>query len=152
MLTGKQLRPPSLADEAALLKYYKGRVQELCRAFGFPAKVQAAAITFLSRFYLRHSPLQYAVKDTMLACLYLAGKVTPPDVTLGAPCEKGKGCRNVMLAYLYLTRRTYPPLLPGDPYHTAAGAEAGTQAGVREDVTPGQVHAQAAAQESLCLL
>ena len=53
-------------------------MQELCRAFRFPAKVQAAAITFLSRFYLRHSPLEHDVKDTMLACLYLAGKVILP--------------------------------------------------------------------------
>ncbi len=62
-----------------LLKYYKGRVQEMCRAFGFPAKVQAAAIAFLSRFYLRHSPLEHDVKDIMLACLYLAGKVMHPQ-------------------------------------------------------------------------
>jgi len=74
-LAGKKLRPPSLADEAVLLKYYKGRVQEMCRAFGFPAKVQAAAITFLSRFYLKDSPLEHDVKDIMLVCLYLAGKV-----------------------------------------------------------------------------
>ena len=67
---GRKLRePPSLADEAVLLKYYKGRVQTLCRAFGYPAKVQAAAITFLSRFYLRNSPLEHDIKDIMLACL-----------------------------------------------------------------------------------
>ena len=81
MPAGKKLRPPSLADEAVLLKYYKGRVQEMCRAFGFPAKVQAAAITFLSRFYLRHSPLEHDVKDIMLACLYLAGKVMPLQIS-----------------------------------------------------------------------
>lgn len=72
---GKKLRPPSLADEAVLLKYYKSKVQDMCRAFGFPSKVQVAAITFLARFYLRHSPLEHDVKDTTLVCLYLAGKV-----------------------------------------------------------------------------
>ena len=36
-LAGKKLRPPSLADEAVLLKYYKGRAQEICSAFGFLA-------------------------------------------------------------------------------------------------------------------
>jgi len=84
-LAGKKLRPPSLADEAVLLKYYKGRVQEMCRAFGFPAKVQAAAITFLSRFYLKHSPLEHDVKDIMLVCLYLAGKVKIFGQFLPAP-------------------------------------------------------------------
>ncbi len=60
-----------------LLKYYKTKVQDMCRALGYPCKVQAAAIAFLSRFYIRHSPLEHDIKDTMLACLYLAGKVRP---------------------------------------------------------------------------
>ena len=60
-----------------LLKYYKAKVQDMCRALGYPCKVQAAAITFLARFYIRHSPLEHDIKDTMLACLYLAGKVRP---------------------------------------------------------------------------
>ena len=50
-------------------------------------QVQAAAITFLARFYLRHSPLEHDIKDTMLACLYLAGKVS-----LGAPLEPCNSC------------------------------------------------------------
>ena len=50
-------------------------------------QVQAAAITFLARFYLRHSPLEHDTKDTMLACLYLAGKVS-----LGAPLEPCNSC------------------------------------------------------------
>ena len=74
---GKRIRPPSLAEEAVLLKYYKTKVQDMCRALGYPCKVQAATIAFLSRFYIRHSPLEHDIKDTMLACLYLAGKVRP---------------------------------------------------------------------------
>ena len=55
-------------------------------------QVQAAAITFLARFYLRHSPLEHDIKDTMLACLYLAGKVS-----LGAPLEPCKSCSTEQL-------------------------------------------------------
>ena len=78
-----------------MLKYYKGRVQEMCRAFGFPAKVQAAAITFLARFYLRHSPLEHDVKNIMLACLYLAGKVRPPtDGGIGSTLARVLGVCN----------------------------------------------------------
>ena len=72
---GKKLRPPSLEEEAALLKYYAGKAQDMCRAFGFPVKVQAAGVAFLQRFYLRRSPLVHDPKDILLAAIYLAGKV-----------------------------------------------------------------------------
>jgi cyclin H len=73
---GRKLRPPSLEEEAALLKYYAGKAQDMCRAFGFPVKVQAAGVVFLQRFYLRASPLAHDPKDILLAAIYLAGKVT----------------------------------------------------------------------------
>ena len=72
---GKKLRPPSLEEEVQLLKYYAGKAQDMCRAFGFPVKVQAAAVAFLQRFYLGRSPLRHDPKDILLAAIYLAGKV-----------------------------------------------------------------------------
>lgn len=52
-------------------------VQGLCRALGFPTKVQAAALIFLKRFYLAFSVLDHDPKNYMLTCIYLAGKARP---------------------------------------------------------------------------
>ena len=73
--SGQKLRPPSLEEEAQLLKYYAGKAQDMCRAFGFPMKVQATGVAFLRRFYLTRSPLRHDPKDILLAAIYLAGKV-----------------------------------------------------------------------------
>lgn len=85
---GKKLRPPSLAEEAALLKYYQGKARDMCRAFGFPNKVQAAAVLFLKRFYLARSPLRHDPRHIILAAIYLAGKVCGPS---WLPCPSGFG-------------------------------------------------------------
>ena len=58
-----------------LLKYYGSKIQELCRAFGFPRKVQATALIFFKRVYLSFSCLDHDPKNIMLTCIYLAGKV-----------------------------------------------------------------------------
>lgn len=50
-------------------------MQDICRAFGFPAKVLAAALLYLKRAYLAFSALDHDPKDVMLTCIYLAGKV-----------------------------------------------------------------------------
>lgn len=73
---GKKLRPPSLAEEAKLLRYYESKIRDICRGFGFPNKVSAAAIVFLKRFYVTHSTLEHDPKDVVLTMIYLAGKVS----------------------------------------------------------------------------
>ncbi len=50
-------------------------MQDMCRAFGFPNKVQAAAVLFLKRFYLTFSTLEHDPKNVLLTAIYLAGKV-----------------------------------------------------------------------------
>ena len=52
-------------------------LQGLCRALGFPTKVQAAALIFLKRCYLAFSVLDHDPKNFMLTCIYLAGKACP---------------------------------------------------------------------------
>lgn len=74
MLAGK-LKPLRLEDEATLCKYYQTRMQAVCRGFGFPAKVAAAAVLLFKRFYLSCSTLDHDPKHIMLTCVYLACKV-----------------------------------------------------------------------------
>ena len=87
----------TLEEEGKLLKYYAGalqpsrhnrssinpqfncitcagKIQELCRAFGFPQKVAATGVSYLHRAYTTFSSLDHDPKDIMLACIYLAGK------------------------------------------------------------------------------
>jgi cyclin H len=62
-------------DELKLLKYYASKIQGICQALHFPAKVRATALLYLKRAYLTFSALDHNPKDIMLACIYLAGKV-----------------------------------------------------------------------------
>ncbi|CAL8467030.1 g6566 [Coccomyxa elongata] len=84
----KKTRPPSLAEEAALLKYYAGKMQDMCRAFGFPNKVQAAAVLFLKRFYLTYSTLEHDPKNVLLTAIYLAGKVEEAYIGAEEFCKR----------------------------------------------------------------
>ena len=65
----------TLEEEDKLLKYYAGKIQSICQALQLPDKVRATALTYLKRAYLSFSVLDHNPKDTMLACIYLAGKV-----------------------------------------------------------------------------
>ena len=82
--TTEGLQPLSKDEEAQLVLYYthmlatNSAVRKLC-----PHKVTATAITFLKRFYLDQSAMQYDTLRINLCCLYIAGKVR-----LGSYCAK----------------------------------------------------------------
>lgn len=71
----KKLKAVSVEDELKLLRFYAGKLQGICATFRFPIKVASSAITFLKRFYLAHSVLDYDPKDIFLTAIYLACKV-----------------------------------------------------------------------------
>lgn len=71
----KPLKPIRLEEEARLRKYYETKMQQVCKALTFPAKVAAAAVLFFKRFYLSFSSLDHDPKNVMLTCIYLACKV-----------------------------------------------------------------------------
>lgn len=72
--------PPSeiqyltVADEQALVTYYLTQVAAMCGAFKYPEIVTATAMTYLKRFYLRNTCMDYHPKNIMLTCVFLATK------------------------------------------------------------------------------
>ncbi|BGO92177.1 hypothetical protein NBRC10512_000908 [Rhodotorula toruloides] len=64
----------TVADEQALVGYYLTQAVALCGALKFPEMVLATAITYLKRFYLRNTCMDYHPKNIMLTCVFLATK------------------------------------------------------------------------------
>ncbi|GAA5867335.1 hypothetical protein JCM3774_003550 [Rhodotorula dairenensis] len=64
----------TVEDEQALVTYYLTQVAALCGAFKYPEIVTATAMTYLKRFYLRNTCMDYHPKNIMLTCVFLATK------------------------------------------------------------------------------
>ncbi|KDE03671.1 hypothetical protein MVLG_05861 [Microbotryum lychnidis-dioicae p1A1 Lamole] len=64
----------SASDELALVTYYLVQIPGLCRAFHLPEIVQATAQSYLKRFYLSNTCMDYHPKHVMLTCVFLACK------------------------------------------------------------------------------
>ncbi|KAK9701388.1 hypothetical protein K7432_011739 [Basidiobolus ranarum] len=62
-------------DELALVGFYETKVRDFCKAFQFPNKVKATAITYMKRFFLYNTVMDYHPKTIMLTSLFLATKV-----------------------------------------------------------------------------
>lgn len=80
----------NIEEEAALRVHFHVKLQEVCRAFGFPHKIQATAVTYFKRFYLHWSVMQHHPKDIMLTCIYVACKIEENHVSAE---ELGKGIK-----------------------------------------------------------
>ncbi|GAA5871504.1 hypothetical protein JCM16303_000776 [Sporobolomyces ruberrimus] len=61
-------------DEQLLVTYYLTQIQAMCGAFQFPEMVQATAMSYLKRFYLGNTVMDYHPKNIMLTCVFLATK------------------------------------------------------------------------------
>nr|ODN89598.1 cyclin H [Cryptococcus depauperatus CBS 7841] len=82
--------PPSttyltVADELLLLRFYCLQVSKICRqGFGLSEAVESTAISYVKRFYLKNSVMEWHPKIIMPTCLFLAAKTTnfpiPVDV------------------------------------------------------------------------
>lgn len=69
-------------EEQALIAYYLSRVRQLVKAFGLPELVEATTLTYIKRFYLRNTCMDYHPKNIMLTCLFLAAKAESNVVPL----------------------------------------------------------------------
>ncbi|CAG8538577.1 5121_t:CDS:2 [Scutellospora calospora] len=72
----------TLEDELALCNFYETRIPLMASRFPkevienkFTDKVKATAITFVKRFYLRNTVMDYHPKEIIVTCLFLAAKV-----------------------------------------------------------------------------
>ncbi|KAK9455767.1 cyclin-like protein [Dipodascopsis uninucleata] len=61
-------------EEYDLVMYYCVKAQDLAGVYKLPSHVKATAISFLKRFYLRYSVMEYHPKNIVYTCLFLATK------------------------------------------------------------------------------
>lgn len=52
-------------DEYALVKLYVGKISQLCSHFRFDEEVEATAMTYLKRFYLKNTVMDWHPKNVM---------------------------------------------------------------------------------------
>ncbi|KAH7883723.1 cyclin-like protein [Phlebopus sp. FC_14] len=69
-------------DEQLLVKLYITKIPHLCGHFRFPEEVEATAITYLKRFYLKNTVMDWHPKNVMLTALFLATKTTNNPISL----------------------------------------------------------------------
>ncbi|KAF8203696.1 cyclin-like protein [Pholiota molesta] len=69
-------------DEVLLVKLYITKISQLCGFFRFPEEVEATAVTYLKRFYLQNTVMDWHPKNVMLTALFLAAKTTNNPISL----------------------------------------------------------------------
>ncbi|KAI0287019.1 cyclin-like protein [Russula aff. rugulosa BPL654] len=69
-------------EEHLLVKLYITKISQLCGHFRFPEEVEATGITYLKRFYLKNTVMDWHPKNVMLTALYLATKTTNHPISL----------------------------------------------------------------------
>ena len=52
-------------EEQLLVKLYTTKVAQLCGHFRFPEEVEATAVTYLKRFYLKNTVMDWHPKNVM---------------------------------------------------------------------------------------
>ncbi|ORX82010.1 cyclin-like protein [Anaeromyces robustus] len=61
-------------DQKLLALFYETKISDYCKFFKFSRNVLATSIVYFKRFYLYCSMMQYAPKNIVLTCLFLACK------------------------------------------------------------------------------
>lgn len=55
----------TVEDEQSLVTYYLQQLTRLCKMFKFPVNVASTAMTYLKRFYIRNTCMDYHPKNVM---------------------------------------------------------------------------------------
>ncbi|ORX39396.1 putative cyclin-dependent protein kinase regulator [Kockovaella imperatae] len=67
----------SVQDEQLLLRFYLSQASTIIRqGFGLPEVVESTAMSYLKRFYLKNSVMEWHPRIIMPTCIYLAAKTT----------------------------------------------------------------------------
>jgi len=71
-------------EEHLLVTFYIHKIGQLCGHFRFPEEVEATAASYLKRFYLKNTVMDWHPKNVMLTALFLATKTTNNPISLDA--------------------------------------------------------------------
>ncbi|KAH8916904.1 cyclin-like protein [Atractiella rhizophila] len=66
--------PPPPHELLLLQTFYLSKIREISNALNFPETVEATAVSYVKRFYLRNTAMDYHPKNIMLTCLWLSTK------------------------------------------------------------------------------
>ncbi|ODQ45461.1 hypothetical protein PICMEDRAFT_25974, partial [Pichia membranifaciens NRRL Y-2026] len=66
--------PISVEEERLIVVYYARKCKDLANFFKFTTQVRLTAISFLLKFYLVHSIMEYYPQQIMYTCLFLSAK------------------------------------------------------------------------------
>ncbi|ODV58717.1 TFIIH complex kinase subunit CCL1, partial [Ascoidea rubescens DSM 1968] len=61
-------------EEIKMINYYSRRVEDISKIFNLSSEVKATALSFLKKFYLEKSCMEYHPKKILYTCLFLAAK------------------------------------------------------------------------------
>lgn len=67
--TPTQIQYLTVQDELSLVTYYLSGISQICRGLKYPEMVEATAVTYLKRFYLRNTCMDYHPKNVMYAAV-----------------------------------------------------------------------------------
>ncbi|KAK9476814.1 cyclin-like protein [Lipomyces japonicus] len=110
------------AEELDLVVYYCYKAQDLAAVFKFPTVVKATAISYLKKFYLRFSVMDYHPKDVMYTCLFLSSKAENHFISIEKfvePLQKVTSAALIDLEYVVIQALSFTLLVhhPFDPIH-----------------------------------
>ncbi|KAJ8084174.1 hypothetical protein PM082_002941 [Marasmius tenuissimus] len=71
-------------EELLLVTFYSTMITKICGRFRFPEEVEATAVSYLKRFYLKNTVMDWHPKNVMLTAVFLATKTTNNPISLEA--------------------------------------------------------------------
>ncbi|ESK98340.1 cyclin-dependent protein kinase regulator [Moniliophthora roreri MCA 2997] len=71
-------------EELLLVTFYATMITQICGRFRFPEEVEATAVSYLKRFYLKNTVMDWHPRNVMLTALFLATKTTNNPISLEA--------------------------------------------------------------------
>ncbi|KAI8912299.1 cyclin-like protein [Powellomyces hirtus] len=81
----RQKEPPECLtweEQLTYCQFYEGRILDYCKALHFDRFVQATALAYFKRFYLRNTVMDYDPKFYLMTCVFLSTKVENAHISL----------------------------------------------------------------------
>ncbi|KAJ3168777.1 hypothetical protein HDU87_000936 [Geranomyces variabilis] len=74
-------------EQLQYCQYYEERIRAYCRKLQFDRFVEATALAYFKRFYLRNTVMEYDPKLYLMTCLFIATKVESAHISLATFLE-----------------------------------------------------------------